>query len=260
MQPADKAPEYDEPSIRFLEAVWGEGYLSPGGPDEVRRIVGEASLAGCDVLDLGCGAGGVTLFLAENFGPATVTGFDVEAPVIEAAKRRSAGMAGRVRFVLGSPGPLPFADASFDVVFSKDALIHVADKEALFAEISRVLRPGGRFMASDWLTSHDGPPSAAMAAYLAAEGLSFGMASPARYRKAMAEAGFGDIRHVNRNAWYRQAARAELAAMTGPRRAEIERAAGKYLVDKNIATWTAMIAVLDTGEHCPSHLHAVKPG
>ena len=49
------------------------------------------------------------------------------------------------------PGPLPFADASFDIVFSKDALLHVPDKDALFAEIFRVLKPGGVFAASDWM-------------------------------------------------------------------------------------------------------------
>ena len=81
------------------------------------------------------------------------------------------------------PGRLPFADASFDMVFSKDALLHVPDKDALFAEIFRVLKPGGVFAASNWMISHDGEPSPDMKAYVAAEGLSFSMASPARYRR-----------------------------------------------------------------------------
>ncbi|MER9261589.1 hypothetical protein [Mesorhizobium sp. M0619] len=39
IETADGEPEYDDAAIRFLEALWGEGYLSPGGPDEVDRVV-----------------------------------------------------------------------------------------------------------------------------------------------------------------------------------------------------------------------------
>lgn len=82
--------EYDDTAIRFLEALWGEGYLSPGGPEEVDRVVEGLSLRGKTVLDIGCGAGGITLHLVERHGAAHATGFDVEQPVIEAARRRAA--------------------------------------------------------------------------------------------------------------------------------------------------------------------------
>src|SRR3546814_4532350 len=60
-------------------------------------------------------------------------------------------VADRVDFRLVEPGPLPFAAGRFDAVFSKDALIHIPDKQGLYAEVLRVLRPGGAFAASDWL-------------------------------------------------------------------------------------------------------------
>lgn len=254
-------PEYDEAAIRFLETLWGDGYLSPGGPEEVGRVLQGLSLRGRSVLDIGCGSGGVTLALAERHGAAEAVGFDVEAPVVERAKERAQakGLSDRVRFVQAPPGPLPFPDESFDVVFSKDALVHVPDKEALFSEIFRVLRPGGAFAASDWLIGHDGEPSQAMKDYIAAEGLSFGMASPARYRRAMEKAGFTDIATTDRNPWYREVARAELERLQGPLYAKAAEAVGASYVDKNIRTWKAMIAVLDSGEHRPTHLRATKP-
>ena len=164
IETADAEPEYDDTAIRFLEALWGEGYLSPGGPEEVYRVVDGLSLDGKSILDIGCGAGGITLHLVARHGAARATGFDVEKPVIETARRRALrqGLADRVSFVQAPPGPLPFWDTSFDVVFSKDALLHVPDKDALFAEIFRVLKPGGVFAASNWMISHDGEPSPEM--------------------------------------------------------------------------------------------------
>lgn len=254
--------EYDDTAIRFLEALWGEGYLSPGGPDEVDRVLAGLDLTGGAVLDIGCGVGGITLHLALAHGATHVTGFDIEEPVIAHARRRAeaAGLSGRVTFVQAPPDPLPFADASFDVVFSKDALLHVPDKDALFADIFRVLKPGGAFAASDWMIGHDGEPTPAMKAYVEAEGLSFAMKSPACYRQAMADAGFVDIATVDRNPWYRDVARDELERLKGPLYTTVAAAVGAAYVDKNIRTWTTMQKVLDSGEHRPTHLRGRKPG
>lgn len=258
---AHAEPEYDDTAIRFLEALWGEGYLSPGGPEEVDRVVEGLPLTGKDVLDIGCGSGGITLHLVAKHGAASAIGFDVELPVVEAARRRAEaqGLAERVSFVQAPPGRLPFADASFDVVFSKDALLHVPDKDALFAEIFRVLKPGGVFAASNWMIAHDGEPSPEMRAYVAAEGLSFAMASPARYADAMRNAGFRDVGVRDRNPWYREVAREELARLKGPLYGAVAAVVGAAYVDKNIWTWEAMQKVLDSGEHRPTHLRGWKP-
>jgi phosphoethanolamine N-methyltransferase len=253
---------YDETAITFLEALWGDGYLSPGGPAEVARTLDGIDLGGRRVLDIGCGSGGITVDLVRRHGAGQVVGIDVEEPVCAHARRRvaGAGLDDRIEIHRVEPGPLPFGPGTFDIVFSKDSIVHIADKESLATDVFRVLRPGGWFVASDWLISHDGEPSPEMAAYIAAEALDFGMASPDRYRRALAAAGFVDVDLRNRNHWYREVARAELERLTGADRARFVDVIGETELDHQIATWSAMVPVLASGEHCPHHLRARRPG
>lgn len=253
---------YDDATTEFLEALWGDGFLSPGGPEEVARILAGLDLAGRTVLDVGCGSGGITALLVRDHGAARVFGIDVEAPVCAKARRRAekAGLADRIEIREVRPGPFPVPDQSVDLVFSKDSIVHIPDKAALAREAFRVLRPGGWFAASDWLIGHDGPPSPEMAHYIACEALDFGMASPSAYRRALEEAGFVEIELVNRNPWYHGVAHAELDRLRGPVGERARAILGEAETARQIRTWEAMVAVLATGEHCPHHFRARRPG
>jgi phosphoethanolamine N-methyltransferase len=252
---------YHRQMVDILQIIWGEGFLSPGGPDEVARLIGAVDLRGLAVLDIGCGAGGIDIALVRGHGAGLVTAIDVEDTVVGSARALVAreGLGTRITVVKVAPGPLPFPPGTFDVVFSKDSMVHIADKHALMAEVFRVLKPGGRFIASDWLIGHDHAPSPEMAAYMTAEGLEFSMASPERYRDAMRSAGFIDVSTDSRNAWYRDTAKQELERLRGPLGAAAARIVGQESVDHNILIWSRMIPVLESGEHCPTHLRALRP-
>jgi phosphoethanolamine N-methyltransferase len=243
-----------------VEAIWGEGFLSPGGRDEVARMIGDHDLRGRSVLDIGCGLGGADLALVQAHGAAHVTGIDVEDPALDRARRLVAahGLDARIGLMKVAPGPLPFPAESFDVVFSKDSIVLIPDKQALMAEVFRVLKPGGLFIGSDWLLGSE-TVSPLMAEYLTFAELDSGMATPARYRAAMEQAGFAEIRMTSRNAWYRDQARVELARLRGEAGTRAAAIAGRAHVDYCIQTWARMIPVLDSGEHCPTHLSALKP-
>lgn len=106
------------------------------------RYLAELGSGDADVLDFGCGWGGETLWLARHVR--SVVGIDIEAGAIEQANRASAASgAANCRFVQAPAGALPFADGSFDAVFSTNTFEHVMDLDGAFRELFRVLRPGG---------------------------------------------------------------------------------------------------------------------
>ena len=252
---------YDKSHIAFLQKLWGDGYLSPGGPEEVQRILGDVELSKATVLDIGCGSGGITVSLFNDYGAQKVIGIDVEPDVCEVAAERvkKLGLQEDIEIVKVKPGNFPYDDASFDVVFSKDSIVHIENKEQLAKEIFRVLKPGGHFVGSDWLRSNDDDPSPEMLHYLKLEDLGFEMASPNRYTHALTEAGFQDVFLSNRNRWYTEKARQEVLKLSKLMRQEFEDISSKKFMDLTIETWNAMITVLETGEHCPHHIKCKKP-
>ncbi len=101
-------------------------------------------LRGRDVLDLGCGYGGRTVYYAREGQVHEIHGIDISEEVMRrcALLARDLG-APRARFEMGRAEALPYGDASFDVVLSYDVLEHVEDPATALLEIARVLRPGG---------------------------------------------------------------------------------------------------------------------
>jgi len=254
--------EYGDEFVAGLEWMWGEGFLSPGGPGEVAALLEGVDLAGRAVLDVGCGLGGVDVLLVREHGAARVTGVDVEAPLIERAARTAerAGVPDRVEFRLVQPGPFPFAAATFDVVFTKDALIHIEDKAALYREVLRVLRPGGLFAGSDWLRGGEGEYSAPMRDWLDVVGLHFEMKNLEQTRRMLEEAGFVDVRMRDRNAWYREEMQREIASVSGENQARLAARIGAEAAARRLRSSTLKQVVVERGELRPTHMRARRPG
>lgn len=103
------------------------------------------------VLDLGSGAGTDSLVAAQMVGPqGHVTGLDMTEEMLAKAQAAAAEMgATNLEFLEGEVEVLPFENESFDVVISNGVVDLIPDKDAVFSEIYRVLRPGGRIQIAD---------------------------------------------------------------------------------------------------------------
>jgi SAM-dependent methyltransferase len=111
------------------------------------------------VLDGGCGLGGPARLLAAGRG-CRVVGIDLDPANVALARRLTlaTGLGDRVRLAVGDGTALPFPEATFDGAVSQHVAISVADKPALYRELRRVLRPGGRLGIHDLAAGPGGPP------------------------------------------------------------------------------------------------------
>ncbi len=108
---------------------------------------------GTDVLDCACGPGSITVSIAERFPQARVVGVDfAESQVVAARELAQRRRVANASFVAASAYALPFANASFDAVFSHALLEHLGEPPRAVAEFQRVLRPGGTLgvCTPDW--------------------------------------------------------------------------------------------------------------
>jgi len=157
------------------------------------------------VVDLGSG-GGLDVFLAaEKVGPAgRAVGIDMTPEMLELARRNASkrlenGAPDNVEFHLATIDRLPLADSSVDCVISNCVINLAPDKRAVFREIARVLKPGGRLAASDIALKRALPPevSGDVAAYV---GCIAGAIPVEEYRQGLVEAGFAEVAVIDSGA------------------------------------------------------------
>ena len=140
----------DVDALSWDQLVAIDQFHTRGLPATREQAILAAPEKGDAIVDFGCGVGGPARFLAAEYG-SNVTGIDLTPEYVELAEILSArcGMADQVGFELADVLDVPFADNTFDIGWSQNVSMNIADKTAFYAEVQRVLRSGGRFVTSD---------------------------------------------------------------------------------------------------------------
>ena len=254
--------EYVEAHFIGHEIIWGEGYMSPGGDAEGASVVDGRAIAGRTVLDIGCGLGGPAVALVANHGAGTVVGIDIQSEQIERSRQLAdrRDVAGHIDFLLVDPGPLPFENTSFDVTFSMGAFVQIPDKYAMYAEIFRVLRPGGMLAANDWVREWDGPLSVEMVTHHEKAGLTYNWVTSQQTQEALGRAGFIDIMLTDRGQWQLAHFRADITRLeTGSIRERLIEIFDQQAADNWLSGWRRMALMADRGEIGAVQIRATKP-
>jgi SAM-dependent methyltransferase len=187
--------------VRAVDARYGTLATSPGSLSCGGALDVAEPHAGETVVDLGCGRGADVVRAAEMVGPGGLAiGVDANEAMLAAARARADGLP-HVRFVRSDLSAVALPAEHADVVVSNCAINHAPSKLAVYREVHRLLRPGGRFVVSDVVAERELPPEIRRdpAAWAACYG---GAIPEPLYLAAIEAAGLGDVRVIRRTPPY----------------------------------------------------------
>merc|ERR1712038_2143360 len=148
------AGQYKRNGILRYERVFGHTFVSTGGLTTTKQIVDPIGLKpGMKVLDIGCGTGGSAFYMARNFG-CEVLGLDLSDNMLAVAYEHKLTMEEKVQHLVS----FRFLDATlaefpenyFDCVYTRDAVMHIAEKELMYSKVLKWLKPGGKLVISEY--------------------------------------------------------------------------------------------------------------
>jgi L-fuculose-phosphate aldolase len=232
------------------------------------------STSSCRMLDVGFGVGGTAFEFCELYG-ATVTGIDVNPTGVQLAneelKKRNAQLAAtgkpqlNVTFHVQDASQAIYEEGSFDVIYSRDALLHLnaATKEQLFRQFTKWLAPGGMVCIGDYCLgnkSHDGTglPTPEFQEYLTTRG--YHMWTPEMYAKTLEDAGLEQGVGRDLAFWYCATCQKELdrVLLPGPTREEFLKSNNEETLNGLETTYRNKIQMTLRGDRSYTLVTAVK--
>jgi phosphoethanolamine N-methyltransferase len=189
----DNHGQYSRMGILRYEMIFGPGYVSTGGAgttDDLCARLGPSLRKGARILDVGSGIGGAGFHLAKTYG-AKVTGIDLADEMVAIARERAEhlGLGDSASFLLGDVLEISFAEP-FDIIWSRDAFIHIPDKPRLFRRLHELTAAGGRIVITDYARGKT-PGSPEFERYIEKTG--YHVIDPREYGRLLERAGFHDV-------------------------------------------------------------------
>lgn len=252
---------YTDDLIANLQLRWGDGFMSPGGAEELARMMRGIAVKGSTGLDLGCGIGGYDASLVEEHGAAKVVGVDIDGASIEQAKAlaRDKSLEDRLEFLkVDATAGLPFEDGAFDFAFTKDSIVDLPEKSPVFRELFRVTKSGGWIIVSDWFRSEE-PYTEEMRRWATTGDETYEMDTLNSAAGYVVEAGFVDVELDDRNDWFQDLARDEYERLKGPLYPVYVERFGEDQAKRSVENARVRLLLAEQGQLRPGHIRGRKP-
>ncbi|KAL0380162.1 UNVERIFIED_CONTAM: Phosphoethanolamine N-methyltransferase [Sesamum angustifolium] len=212
--------------------------------DTTKEFVAKLDLQpGQKVLDVGCGIGGGDFYMADKYD-VHVVGIDLSINMISFALERAIGLKCAVEFEVADCTKKEYPDGTFDVIYSRDTILHIQDKPALFRSFYRWLKPGGKVLISDYCRS-SGNPSAEFAGYIKQRG--YDLHGVDTYGQMLRNAGFAEVIAEDRTEQFIQVLEKELDAVEKDRETFI-RDFSEEDYNEIVGGWKAKLVRSSSGE------------
>jgi phosphoethanolamine N-methyltransferase len=196
--------QYTENGILHYEFVFGgvgAGFISTGGIDSTKVIFNENPIpTGARVLDVGCGIGGPAKFLNDHFD-ADVLGVDLASNCIRIANKRHESNP-KLNFLVADATSYEFEDSSFDLIYSRDVILHIASKDQLFSRLLKATKPGGKLIMTDYCCGPQEKWDDEFKSYVAQRG--YTLVTVDQYKKILEEAGWVVDRAEDKTEWFKE--------------------------------------------------------
>lgn len=186
--------QYTKNGVLRYEKMFGKHFISTGGIDTTKKFVEKLNLKkGQYVLDVGCGIGGSAFFMAKQY-QTNVLGIDLSQNMLDIAndrlKEQTFSSNVNVKFELRDATKCKFNENTFDVIYSRDCILHIFDKLNLFKNFYKWLKPGGVLFITDYCCG-DPPHSKAFQLYLVDR--KYHLHTPKEYAQIIKNAGFINV-------------------------------------------------------------------
>jgi phosphoethanolamine N-methyltransferase len=245
---------YNQDFLELLQMVYGEGFLSQGAADyALPQMFDNEALDDKKVLDVGCGLGGIDFLIAEKYR-AEITGVDPQAYLIRAAQesyeKKKMHFKGKIEFkvVPETKSLASFKDNSFDIVFSRESLLHIpeAEKKNYFKDIYRILKPSGKMVIVDWThkTKNYSPTFKKM---IEIDKLAFNLITPQEYKKMIMSVGFKNLSVRDDTPKYLELSQEDCQKLTDIQTQVIKRF-GSETYDHALKSWKIQGSLFKTQE------------
>jgi phosphoethanolamine N-methyltransferase len=249
--------QYTTNNIRIYEWVFGRDFISPGGLETTEEFVQMLNLQPRQqVLDVGSGIGGSAFLMASKYD-VFVNGMDLSGNMVETALERANEIRDqRVQFEIGDATKRQYHPESYDVVFSRDTILHIADKPQLFQSFHRWLKPGGKVLITDYCCGRPRDSwSADFVDYVDQRG--YHLVDVDQYGELLKQAGFVRVRVENRTEQFRKILLIELQRLENGKDEFIkEYSAEDYR--KLVDGWNRKLRHCSSGDHSWGLFYAEK--